>query len=60
MVDLLCALDFWRVVWEVLVDLEVESEASALVHALVRVDCELEVEDIVGVGEVRLHRRAER
>ena len=55
MVNLLCALDFWRVVREVLVDLEVEPEASALVHALVGVDCELEVKDIVGVREVRLH-----
>ena len=60
MVDLLCALDFWRVVGEVLVDLEVESEASSLVHALVGVDREFEVEDIVGVREVRLHRCAER
>lgn len=58
MVDLLRALDFRRVVGEVLIDLEVEVEAAALVHALVRVDGELEVEDVVRVGEVRLHCRA--
>lgn len=59
MVDLLCALDFWRVVWEILVDLEVKFEAAALVHTLVGVNCEFEVENIVWVGEVRLHCRAE-
>jgi hypothetical protein len=58
-VDFLHALDFRRVVGEVLVDLEVELEPAALVHTLVRVDGELKVEDIVGVREVRLHRRAE-
>lgn len=59
MVDLLCALDFGWVVWEVLVDLEVKLEAAALVHALVGVDCKFKVENIVWVGEVRLHRCAE-
>jgi hypothetical protein len=50
-VDLLRALDFWWVVREVLVDLEIKVEATTLVHTLVRVDCELEVQDIVGVGK---------
>lgn len=58
-VDLLRALDFRWIVRKVLVDLEVEVEAAALVHALVRVDCELEVQNVVGVGEVRLHRGPE-
>jgi hypothetical protein len=60
MVDLLRALDFGRVVWEVLVDCEAKYEASAFVHALVGVDGQGKIEDIVGVGEVRFHRRAER
>lgn len=59
MVDLLHALHLGRVMGEVLVDLEVEIEAAAFVHALVRVDSELEVEDIVGIGEMCFHGRAE-
>ncbi|KAJ8107795.1 hypothetical protein OPT61_g8616 [Boeremia exigua] len=58
-VDFLRALDLGRVVREVLVDGEAEVEAPALVHALVWVDGEREVEDVVWVWEVRLHRRAE-
>jgi hypothetical protein len=37
-VNLLLAQHLWRLVREVLVDLEVEIEAAAAVHALVRVD----------------------
>lgn len=56
-VDLLLALDLGRVVREVLVDAEIEQEAPALVDALVRLDREREVEDVVRVGHVDLHRR---
>lgn len=59
-VDLLRALDLGRVVREVLVDCEAENEAAAFVHALVRVDGQSEVEDVVGIGEVRLHCCAQR
>lgn len=59
MVDLLRALDFRRVVRKVLIDLEIEIKATSFVHALVRIDSELEVEDIVGVREVGLHRCTE-
>lgn len=59
-VDLLRALDFRRIVGEVLVDGEAEVEAPALVHALVWVDGERKVEDVVRVGEVCLHCCAER
>lgn len=51
MVYLLRALHLRRVMREVLIDSEGEVEASALVHALIRVDRQGEVEDIVGVGE---------
>lgn len=54
-VDELCALDLGRIVWEVLVDLELELEQSALVHALVRLDVEVEVQDVVGVREGSAH-----
>lgn len=43
---------------EVLVDGEVEVEGTAFVHALVGLDHEYEVEDIIGVGEGRFHRFA--
>ena len=56
MVDLLCALDLRRLMREVLVDGEVEAEAAVLVHAFIRLDRECEVEDIIGVWEVGLHR----
>lgn len=59
-VDLLRAFDLGRIVRKVLVDCEAEDEAAAFVHALVRVDGEREVEDVVGVGEVGFHRCAER
>lgn len=60
MVDLLLALDLRGVVREVLVYREGEAEAAALVHALVRVDVQEEVEDVVGVGELGAHGVAER
>ena len=59
MVNLLRALHFRRVVGKVLVDSEREVENPAFVHALVRLDCECEVEDVVGVGEVGPHGGAE-
>ena len=60
MIDLLCALDLWWVMGEVLVDGEVEVEHTAFVQAFVGVDGKSEVENIVGVGEVRFHRATER
>jgi len=39
MVNLLGALDLWRVVREILVDGEAEVEPSALIHSLVWIDC---------------------
>jgi hypothetical protein len=55
MVDLLQALDLWRIMREVLVDGEAEVEGAGLVHALVRVDGQGEVENVVRTGEVRAH-----
>ena len=55
MVDLLRALDFWRVVGKVLVDGECEVEDPTLVHALVRLDGEGEIKDVVGVREGGTH-----
>ena len=55
MVYLLRAFDFRWIVWEVLVDREVEMESSTLVHALVWLDGESEVEDIIWVRELGLH-----
>lgn len=60
MVDLLPALHLRGVVGEVLVDVEVEGELGRPVHALVGLDRQDKVEDVIGVGEIRLHRRPER
>ena len=51
MVDLLRAFDLRRIVWEVLVDREIEVEAAAFVHSFVRFDGQGEVQDIIGVRE---------
>lgn len=56
MVDLLHALDLGRVMGEVLVYDEAEVEGAAAIHALVGLDGEGKVEDVVGVWEVRFHR----
>lgn len=55
-IDLLCALDLRRIVWIIAVDGESEFERSALVHALIWLDCERKVEHICWVREVGLHR----
>ena len=60
MVDFLHALDLGRLVREVLVDGEAEAEGAALVHALVRLDGQDEVHDVVVRREVGAHRVAER
>ncbi len=60
MVDLLRAFDFGRIVREVLVYDEVEAERAPFVHALVRFDCEVEVENVIGVWEFELHGAAQR
>ncbi len=44
---------------KVLVDGKVEVERSAFIHALVRLDRQSEVEDIVRVWERSFHRLAE-
>lgn len=54
-VDLLCALDLWRVMGEILIDIKRKVEDSTLVHAFVRFDTQSEVENVVGVGEVHFH-----
>lgn len=59
MVDLLFAFDFGRFVREVLADDEGEVEDSAFVESFVGRESEGEVEDVVGVGEVRFHGGAE-
>lgn len=59
MINLLRALDLWRIVWEILVDVEVKVERAAFVHALVGLYCEDEIEDIVGIGERGFHGRAQ-
>ena len=58
-VDLLGAFHFGRVVREILVDDKGEVEGAAAVHALVGLDGEGEVEDVVGVGEGGAHGAAE-
>lgn len=58
-VDLLLAFHFGRVVRIVLVDVEVEVKRPGLVHALVRLDAEHELQLVVGIRERRLHRRAQ-
>ena len=58
MVDLLFAFDFWRLMREVLVDGEGEVEDAAFVQAVVGCQGEDEVEDVVGIREVRFHRAA--
>jgi len=55
MVDLLRALDFRRVVGKVLVDGECEVEDPTFVHALIGLDGESEVEDVVRVREGGAH-----
>lgn len=55
MVDLLRTLHFRRVVRVIARDDKGELEGAALVHSLVRVNSEREVEDIIRVGEIRAH-----
>jgi len=55
MVDLLRTLDLGWIVGEVLVHREAEVEHATFVHALVRLDGQGEVEDVVGVREGHFH-----
>lgn len=59
-VDFLFALDFWRLVGEVLADGEGEVKLASFVETLVGSNGEGEVEDVVGVGEGGLHRARQR
>lgn len=60
MVYFLRAFDLWRVVGEVLVDGEGEVKRAALVHSLVRLDCQREIKDVVWVRKGHFHRVPER
>lgn len=60
MIYLLCAFDFRGIVGEVLVYSEIEVESPTLVHALVWLNSERKVEDVVRVGERSFHGAAER
>lgn len=59
MVDLLSAFNFGRIMGEVLVDGEAKVEDTTLIHALVRLDGQGEVKDVIGVRERHFHRAAE-
>lgn len=59
MVDLLRTLHLRRVMRIVIGDLERELEAAALVHALIGINGEREVENVVWVLEVGAHCVAE-
>lgn len=45
--------------WIIIVHGECEDKATTFVHALVRLDCESKVQDVVGVGEGGLHGTTE-
>lgn len=60
MIDLLLAVDLGRLVGKRLRDRKPKLEDPALVHALIGLDVEEEVEDVVAVGEVGAHGRRER
>ena len=45
--------------WEVLIDSEVEVEGAIFVHALIRVDHQREVENVVLVGKLKAHSTAQ-
>lgn len=55
MVDLLHAFDLWRVMREVLIDSEGEVKETTLVHALIGLDGQSEVENVIGVREGHFH-----
>jgi hypothetical protein len=59
MIDLLRAFDLRWIVGEVLVHDEREVEHTTLVHSLVWLDRQSEVEDVIGVGEGHFHRAPE-
>ena len=59
MIDLLLALHLWRVVRKVLVDGEGKMKGAALIHSLIRIDCQGKVEYVIRVGKRSLHRPAE-
>ena len=59
MVDLLRTFHLGRVVREVLVDGEVEVEGTILVHALIRVNAQREIEDVVLVRKFKPHGAAQ-
>jgi len=55
-VNLGLAFYFWRFVRILFSNLEAECELAVSIEALVRINLELELEQVVGVGEVRLAR----
>ena len=60
MIYLLRAFHFWWIVREVLVDRKGEMEAASFIHALVWLDGQCEIENVVRVWEVGLHGASER
>lgn len=56
MVDFVFTFDLGRIVREILIDVEIEPEPSAPIDALVRLDGQREVQDVVGIGKLELHR----
>lgn len=59
MVYFLTAPDLRWLVWKVLVDVEIESKLAVAIHALVGLDRQDKVEDVVWIREVGSHGRAE-
>lgn len=59
MIDLFATQNLRWFVGEALVDGEIEREAPGAIHALVRVNGQDKVEDVIGVGELGRHGLAE-
>lgn len=59
MINFLGAFHLGWIVREVLVDCKGERKAASFVHALVWLDGESEIEDIVTIGEVNAHCQSE-
>lgn len=55
MVDLLQAFYLRRVMWKVLVDGEIKIKGAPSVHALIRIDRQYEMENIIRIREVCAH-----
>lgn len=58
MIDFLRAFDFGRIVRKVLIDCKIEMKGASFVHALIRIDCQSKVENIIGTWKFGAHRTA--